>query len=260
MKAWCLACDETALIANLSVYRGHLVGGAHLPSVSPAPLNNKPAAPPSASKDRGKVVGITNEATAVDSRDIGTPDVSQNDAPLESWAEFRELVRKQKKLRNAKLDQGVYVASQRMDAKAISRELLQVVYRSSRMRMLLERHATIECFKQDVEGFKSRRVLSPDFIEHQRIARYPTLRCMSGRELRIETLVDSSSFRDVYRYARKCVGLQPRADSRSLRLIYIGNRLPEKDSEWTDGEEIPCNDALAYRRLRGAILQAIIHS
>ena len=230
-----------------------------VPSVSPAPLNNKPAAPPPcASKDRGKVVGITNEATAVDSRDIGTPEVSQNDAPLESWAEFRELVRKQKKLRNAKLDQGVYVASQRMDAKAISRELLQVVYRSSRMRMLLERHANIECFKQDVEGFKSRGVLSLDFIEHQRIARYPTLRCMSGRELRIETLVDSSSFKDVYRCARECVGLKPRADSRSLLLIYIGNRLPEKDSEWTDGEEIPCNDALAYRRLRGAILQARI--
>ena len=84
---------------------------------------------------------------------------------------------------------------------------------------------------------------------------------MSGRDLCIETLVALSSLKDVYRCARECLGLQPRADSRSLRLIYIGNRIPHEDSgEWNNGDEIPCNDALAFRRLRGAIMQAVVHA
>ena len=160
------------------------------------------------------------------------------------------------KFRNAKHSGAVYDACKRLR----TRELLQIVYRSNRLRTLLERHATIDCFEDDVERFKLRRVLHPDEIEQERLAMYPSLRLMSGSELRIETLVSSSSFKDVYRCARECLGLQPRADSRSLRLIYIGNRLPAKDSEWKDGEEIPCNENLAYMRLRGAILQAIIHT
>ena len=67
------------------------------------------------------------------------------------------------------------------------------------------------------------------------------------------------SFKDVYRCARECLGLKPNADSRSLRLTYIGNRLPRKECEWRYGEEIPCHDSLAYRRLQGVIMQAIIH-
>ena len=159
------------------------------------------------------------------------------------------------KIRNAKISRAAYVACKRL----LARELLQIVYVSTRLRTLLERHATIDCFKNDVEMFKLRRAVHPDEIEQERIARYPTLRCMSGSELRIETLVSSSSFKDVYRCAREWLGLKPNADSRSLRFIYIGNRLPPKESEWKHGEEIPCIDNLAYTRLRGAIMQAIVH-
>ena len=163
------------------------------------------------------------------------------------------------KIRNAKISRAAYAACKRLDAIYLARELLQIVYRSTRLRTSLERHATIDCFENDVEMFKLRRVVHPDEIEQERIARYPTLRCMSGRELRIETLVSSSSFKDAYRGARECLGLKPNADSRSLRLIYIGNRLPQKEWEWKYGEGIPCNGNLAYRRLRGAIMQAVIH-
>ena len=168
------------------------------------------------------------------------------------------------KIRNAKLGRAAHAACKGLDdishPRAIANELLHIVYRSRRLRTLLERHAILDIFKNDVEGFKLRGAVHPDVTKQQRIAKYPTIRCMSGNELRIETLVAASSFKDVYRRARECLGLKPNADSRSLRLIYIGNRLPQKYSEWKYGDEIPCTDALVNRRLRGAIMQAIIHA
>ena len=168
---------------------------------------------------------------------------------------FSKHPRDRMKIRNAKIRRTAYAACKRLRA----RELLQIVYRSARLRTLLERHATVDCFENDVERFKLKRVVQPDEIEQEHLARHPSLRLMSGRELRIETLVASSSFKDVYRCARECLGLKPNADSRSLRLTYIGNRLPHKECEGEYGEEIPCNDYLAYRRLRGVIMEAIIH-
>ena len=161
---------------------------------------------------------------------------------------FSKHPRDKMKIRNAKMNRAAYVACKRMRA----RVLLRIVYRSIRLRTLLERHAIIDCFEDD-------RVVHPDEIEQERLAKYPSLRLMSGSELRIETSDSSSSFKDFYRRARECLGLKPNADSRSLRLTYIGNRLPHKVCEWEYGEEIPCNDYLAYRRLRGVIVQAIIH-
>ena len=168
---------------------------------------------------------------------------------------FSKHPRDRMKIRNAKISRTAYAACKRLR----TRELLQIVYRSNRLRTLLERHAIIDCFEDDVERFKLRRVLHTDEIEQERLAMYPSLRLMSGSELRIETLVASSSFKDVYRCARECLGLKPNADNRSLRLTCIGNRLPHKECEWNYGEEIPCYDILAYRRLRGVIMQAIIH-
>ena len=143
--------------------------------------------------------------------------------------------------------------------RAIATKLLQIVYRSSRLRTLLARHTITAGLGNDVEEIKLRRAVHPNEIEQERLAKYPSLRLMSGSELRIETLFPTMSFKDVYRCARECLGLKPNADSRSLRLTYIGNRLPRKECEWRYGEEIPCHDSLAYRRLQGVIMQAIIH-
>ena len=167
------------------------------------------------------------------------------------------------KIRNARIRRAAYAASKRLDAVYLARVLVQIVYKSDRLHALLERRATIDSFEDDAKRFKLNFVARPDEAQRQRIAKYPTLRLMSGSELRLETLVASTSysFRDVYRCARACLGLKPNADSRSLRLTYIGNRLPQTEWKWIwkYGEEIPCNDILAYRRLFGVIMQAIIH-
>ena len=101
---------------------------------------------------------------------------------------FSKHPRDRMKIRNAKISRAAYAACKRLR----TRELLQIVYRSNRLRTLLERHAIIDCFEDDVERFKLRRVLHPDEIEQERFAKYPSLRLMSGSELRIETLVASN--------------------------------------------------------------------
>ena len=141
------------------------------------------------------------------------------------------------KIRNEKKRRAEYVASKRVRARVLTRVV-------DEQQALQELQATIDCFEDD-------RVVRPDEIEQERFAKYPSLRLMSGSELRIETLFPTDSFKDVYGCARERLGLKPNADSRSLRLTYIGNRLPHKECEWKYGEEIPCNNILVNGRLWG---------
>ena len=66
------------------------------------------------------------------------------------------------KICNAKISRVAYVACKKLELLQIARELLQIVYRSARLRTLLERHATVDCFENDVERFKLRRVVHPE--------------------------------------------------------------------------------------------------
>ena len=158
---------------------------------------------------------------------------------------FSKHPRDRMKIRNKTISPAEYVASKRVRASVLTRVV-------DEQQALQELQATIDC-SEDA------RVARPDETEQERFAKIPSLRLMSGSELFIETLFPTTSFKDVYRCARECLGLKPNADSRSLRLTYIGNRLPRKECEWRYGEEIPCHDSLAYRRLQGVIMQAIIH-
>ena len=158
---------------------------------------------------------------------------------------FSKHPRDRMKIRNKTISPAEYVASKRVRARVLTRVV-------DEQQALQELQATIDC-SEDA------RVARPDETEQERFAKIPSLRLMSGSELFIETLFPTTSFKDVYRCARECLGLKPNADSRSLRLTYIGNRLPRKECEWRYGEEIPCHDSLAYRRLQGVIMQAIIH-
>ena len=61
------------------------------------------------------------------------------------------------KIRNAKISRAVYVASKRLDALYRARELLQIVYKSTRLQASLERRATTDCFENDAKRFKLNR-------------------------------------------------------------------------------------------------------
>ncbi len=144
--------------------------------------------------------------------------------------------------------------------RALARRLLRGVYSSERLRELLKRKEWTDALRAEWISLRRRSVKPQLSKEDERRAHGVTLLRMSGNSILMDTLTGSSTYRELYERARILLGLQLRGSPVSLTLSYAGrNPYSHEANRFAVGEIIPCNDALCQHKLRGSILQIVMH-
>jgi hypothetical protein len=140
----------------------------------------------------------------------------------------------------------------------IAKACLFGIYRSNRVWELVDmkkkRELQRDEFLREAASFRNRTIRVP--LTHPLPSGITLQRAFTGEVLMIHTMVRASTFRHLYVETRKILGLQLRGSSISVCLRFISGRY---EAGFRFEEEIPCGDNYIHSRLKGAVLQVVVH-